>query len=213
MAHHEPFTALAPTEWDSLPHSKEDLAVFLTDTLSHAQTLVDSIPPAQDALTISSSLTPLAQGRLGTTGRARSHTDSAVAGLRPGLARGSSSSAITADALRREWKEIRLGARDNPLGMSVWKLAARDGKGSWFARRSLHTGMTFERWKLGLEREFAETLVAGGGADGDGKSQAPGEGNIRGIGAERRVESTAVDGVGKLEGKFYGSCVIPVRRA
>ena len=77
--------------------------------------------------------------------------------------------------------------------MSVYKLAGKDGRGAWFARRSVHAGMGFKKWKLGLQREFPETLEVQGG---------PGEGNIRGIGGERRVERRVVEGVGTVEGEF-----------
>jgi len=77
--------------------------------------------------------------------------------------------------------------------MNVYKLGAKDGKGSWFARRSVHEGLGFTKWKKGLEREFPETMKVQGG---------PGEGNIRGIGGERRVAYKKVDGVGKMEGRL-----------
>lgn len=77
--------------------------------------------------------------------------------------------------------------------MTVYKLAGKDGKGAWFARRSVHEGLGFEKWKKGLQREFPETMEVQGG---------PGEGNIRGIGAEKRVERHVVEGVGMAEGKF-----------
>ena len=76
----------------------------------------------------------------------------------------------------------------------MYKLAGKDGRGSWFARRSVHEGMGFRKWKLGLQREFPETLEVQGG---------PGEGNIRGIGGERRVERMAIEGVGTVEGTTY----------
>ena len=75
--------------------------------------------------------------------------------------------------------------------MAVYKLSAKDGKGAWFARRSVHEGIGFSRWRTALEREFPKSMEVQG---------APGEGNIRGIGGERRVERKVVDGVGKLEG-------------
>ena len=93
--------------------------------------------------------------------------------------------------LQKEWgKPIRLAAKENPLGMSVFKLAGKDGKGSWFARRSVHEGLGFSKWKKGLEREFPESLEVQGN---------PGDGNIRGIGGERLVESRTVKGLGKLQ--------------
>lgn len=84
-----------------------------------------------------------------------------------------------------------MGAKENPLGMSVYKLGGKDGKGAWFARRSVHEGLGFTKWKKGLEREFPETMKVQGG---------PGEGNIRGIGGEKRVAFREVEGVGKMEG-------------
>ncbi|GKT87818.1 LOW QUALITY PROTEIN: reticulocyte-binding protein 2 like protein A [Colletotrichum tofieldiae] len=92
--------------------------------------------------------------------------------------------------LSKEWKEVKVNARDNPLAINVYKLAAKDGKGSWFARRSVHDGLTFEKWKLGLEREFAESMKVQSG---------PGAGAIRGIGAEKRVVHEVVEGSGKME--------------
>lgn len=73
--------------------------------------------------------------------------------------------------------------------MSVYKLAGTDGKGAWFARRSVHCGLGFERWKRALQQEFPETMKVDGG---------PGVGNIRGIGGERCVECREAGG-GKLE--------------
>jgi hypothetical protein len=83
------------------------------------------------------------------------------------------------------------------MNISVWKLSAKDGKGAWFARRSVHKGMGFERWKEGLEREFEQTL----GVEADNPDDQL-EGKIRGIGAERRVEDVVVDGVARLQGEF-----------
>ena len=88
------------------------------------------------------------------------------------------------------------------MGMSVYKMGGKDGKGSWFARRSVHEGLGFTKWKKGLEREFPETMKVTGG---------PGEGNIRGIGGERRVEYKNVDGMGKIEGKTSSKSIrLPV---
>ena len=50
--------------------------------------------------------------------------------------------------------------------------------------------MNFEKWEDALRREFGETLIRGEGT----------EGNIRGLGAEKRVENVEVEGVGLIEG-------------
>ena len=84
--------------------------------------------------------------------------------------------------------------------MNVYKLGAKDGKGAWFARRSVHEGLGFTKWKKALEREFPETMKVQGG---------PGEGNIRGIGGESRVEFMTVEEVGKMEGKTTYHPIMP----
>ncbi|KAL9618046.1 MAG: hypothetical protein Q9204_008439, partial [Flavoplaca sp. TL-2023a] len=144
-----------------------------------AQVIIDSIPPPAEALTSS---TP------------RTNTTTSI----PSSASDLSASSARSDPidpantlLQKEWsKPIKLGAKENPLGMSVYKLGGKDGRGAWFARRSVHEGLGFRLWKLGLQREFPETLEIQGG---------PGEGNIRGIGGERRVEKIMIDGVGMIE--------------
>ncbi|POR34827.1 Putative PH domain-containing protein C19A8.02 [Tolypocladium paradoxum] len=178
-SHHEPLKALGPIGWADVP--QDGLETFLAGVFAEAQTVVESIP---------SPATPSA--RATPTGRARAKTDSAVvyADLQKSLSLpGAPSSAGAADQLRKEWKEVKVNPRDNPLGISVYKLAGKDGKGAWFARRSVHEGLPFDRWKCSLEREFAETMKVQG---------SPGSGNIRGIGADRNVEHRVVEDVGHL---------------
>lgn len=195
MAHHEPLKALGPIDWSELSH--DDLKPFLTSTFFQAQTVVDSIP------------TPPSQARLALPGRARSHTDSSIlpqpssspsSPNRPGRehanttanenAAAAAAAAAHAVALRKEWKEVKVPPKDNPMGIAVYKLPAKDGRGAWFARRSLHEGVAFDKFQLGLEREFAETMR---------NNTGPGTGNVRGIGAEKRAEHLVCDGVGKAE--------------
>ena len=59
--------------------------------------------------------------------------------------------------------------------------------------------MGFARFKRGLEREFPETMKVQG---------SPGEGNIRGIGGEKRVEDITVEGKGRVE-VYYLSAQFP----
>lgn len=61
---------------------------------------------------------------------------------------------VDAKALQKEWKPVKMSAKDNPLNISVFKLSAKDGRGAWFARRSIHTDIPFSRFKAGLQREF-----------------------------------------------------------
>ncbi|KAF8536931.1 hypothetical protein BDD12DRAFT_848990 [Trichophaea hybrida] len=75
-------------------------------------------------------------------------------------------------ALQNEWKPVKLSNKENQTGISVFKLLAKDGKGAWFARRSIHTNISFERFKAGLQHDFKEN-------EGEGKS-----GPVRGIGKD-----------------------------
>jgi hypothetical protein len=74
----------------------------------------------------------------------------------------------------------------------MYKMAGHDRHGAWFARRSVHEGLGFDKWKRAMQTEFAESLAVTGG---------PGAGSIRGIGADRRLERKLVDSVGKVEGE------------
>ncbi len=179
---HEALQILSPTDFSSVPLT--DLKPYLQEVFSKSQLLIDSVPiPPSDGST-----TPTARSRSNT---AASSTASDASEILPSPAR-PDNPAPTVAALQKEWgKPIKLAAKDNPLGMSVYKCSGKDGRGAWFARRSVHEGLGFSRWKRSLEREFPESLQVQGG---------PGEGNIRGIGGEKRVERTVAEGVGKLEG-------------
>ncbi|KAJ9154952.1 Reticulocyte-binding protein 2 a [Pleurostoma richardsiae] len=189
MAHHEPFKALGPIKWSAVPR-EDELANFLRTSFSQAQIVIDSIPGTAGA-------------SAAKHGRARSQTDSAVAASlaaggagalppAPGREHASSSASAAEHAarLRKEWRDVKVSPRDNPHGIAVHKLPAKDGRGSWFARRSVHGGLAFDRFRACLQRELEETLKVQAG---------PGAGSIRGIGADRRVESVAWGGVGKAE--------------
>ncbi|KAG6017982.1 hypothetical protein E4U54_008531 [Claviceps lovelessii] len=184
-SHHEPLKALAPIDWDDV--LRHDLPSLLNDCFDQAQIVIDSVPSAASTAT-----TPAA-----IAGRARAKTDSAVVYKHVPAASPSPPPFPDAPArqelsarLRKEWKEVKTNPRDNPLGISVYKLAGKDGKGTWFARRSVHAGLSFEQWKTGLQREFGESLKVQG---------APGSGNIRGVGAERNVEHRQVEDAGHLD--------------
>lgn len=191
MAHHDPLKALGPIDWSDVP--QDNLNHFLSSTFSQAQTVINSIP------------IPPKQNRPPQTGRVRSHTDSSVnTGFDPSRRSGRQHANTTAAAdneaaaiaaahaaqLQKEWKEVKITPRDNPLDISVYKLSAKDGRGAWFARRSIHNEIPFDKFKLGLEREFAETMK---------NTTGPGTGNVRGIGAERRAEHVLCEGLGKAE--------------
>lgn len=189
MSHHEPFKALGLLSWEEISAGGEAaLSEVLSTTFSSCELLVNSLPAPAATTT-------------GTvqTGRARSQTDSAVSSSVDAnhiLSSAPTSEVIT--KLKKEWKEVKTSPKDkNDLaqGISVFKLSAKDGRGAWFARRSVHRDTeSFETWEAALRKEFTETLAR----CADGKKE-PGTGNIRGIGAERSVERVEVKGKGLLE--------------
>ena len=176
---HSALKGLAPCKFSDVPEKPEDQAPYLANLFSQVQTVVDSIPLPDPE--------PAHRSRSHTTG---SITANNASEMFPSSARGPSPAAETA-ALQHEWgKPVKISAKENPLGISVYKLSGKDGKGAWFARRSIHEGLGFSRFKHGFEREFPTSLAVQG---------KPGEGNIRGIGAETRVEEITVPNRGKVE--------------
>ncbi len=179
---HQSLESLGPIPFSSVPTSQSEAATYLQNAFQNAQRILDSVPlpPPTDPL---------------VTTRPRSTTSASIASNVSEISISSArSDPIDPSnvALQKEWgKPIKLNAKDNPLGMSVYKCAGKDGKGAWFARRSVHEGLGFKKWKLGLQGEFPETMKTQGN---------PGDGNIRGIGGERRVERIGIDGTGALEG-------------
>ena len=176
---HSALKALAPTNFSDIPHDHENLDPYLVDLFSQVQSIVESIPiPDPD---------PAIQ-------RHRAHTAGSMASNAAEMSMSSARSPPPAPeyvSLQKEWgKPIKLSAKDNPMGIAVYKLGSKDGKGAWFARRSVHEGLGFSRFKRGFEREFPTSLAVQG---------APGEGNIRGIGAETCVEEITVPNRGKVE--------------
>ncbi|EGX94402.1 hypothetical protein CCM_02673 [Cordyceps militaris CM01] len=175
---HAPLQSLAPVDWADLP--QDDLAAYINDIFSQAMIVVESIPSPSSAAAPASS------------GRARAKTESAVLlndVQRSRALRQPAASLEAALALRKDWKETKVNPRDNPLNINVFKLSSKDGKGAWFARQSVHEGLSFDDWRVGLQREFAETLKVQG---------SPGTGNIRGIGADRHVEDQEIENAGHL---------------
>ncbi len=177
---HSALRALSPVDYSLVP--QDGLEAYMRGIFSNCDAIVNSvpIPPCDDP----------------PPTRPRSQTVSSAISSASVV---SSSTARSAPpmpehaALQKEWgKPIKLSAKENPLGVTVYKLAAKDGRGAWFARRSVHEGMDFAKWKLALEREFPQSMEAQGG---------PGDGNVRGIGGERRVEEKTIPGVGRLQGE------------
>lgn len=171
--------SLAPVNFGDVPTSPEELDQYVADLYSQAQCIVESIPIADPDEKLT---------------RPRSKTTSSVASNASEMSSSSARSEPPPShvaSLQKEWgKPLKLKASDNVLGISVYKTAGKDSKGAWFARRSVHEGLGFAKFKEAFEKEFPTSLAVQG---------APGEGNIRGIGAERKVEQIDVPNRGKME--------------
>ncbi|KAL8303747.1 hypothetical protein RB600_007285 [Gaeumannomyces tritici] len=192
MSHHKPFSSLSPIDWASVP-SSEALPDFLRGIFADTQTIIDSIPLPQGIASAIHGGSGHGHGH----GRARANTDPSggSVALNRALSPGGGACAQTAKLLHKEWKEVKTNPRDNPLAINVYKLSAKDGKGAWFARRGIYEGVPFDKFRLGLEREFSEALKARVANPNAG----PGAGNVRGIGAEKRAECVHAEGIGMLE--------------
>jgi hypothetical protein len=176
---HSALSTLRPKAFSDVP--LDNLNPFLSEIFSQAELIANSIPPLPGGSDFSSST------------RSRSDVNGAT----------SASEVIVSQArppppppehaeLQKGWgKPLKLSAKDQATGITVFKMAGHDRHGAWFARKSVHEGLGFEKWKRAMMSEFPESLAVQGG---------PGEGNIRGIGGDKRLESQVVEGVGKLEG-------------
>ncbi|MCJ1448940.1 MAG: hypothetical protein MMC23_009459 [Stictis urceolatum] len=187
---HEALQSLGSVDFSAeVPQSLEDLSTYLQEHFAKAQLLIESVPALPDIAASNNSNNPNS-GNSASTTRSRSNTASSAKDIQLSAAR-SSPLILSHASLQKEWgKPLKLSAKDNPLGMGVYKLSGKDGKGAWFARRSVHEGLGFDKWKAALVREFQESLEVKG---------APGEGNVRGIGGEDRLERKEVEGVGSME--------------
>ncbi|KEF58519.1 uncharacterized protein A1O9_06445 [Exophiala aquamarina CBS 119918] len=176
---HSHLKYLAPISFSDVPQDKVELDPFLADIFTHVQSIVESIPIPDPDSSLYSNL------EHGSRSQANSAAEMSISNAR------SPPPSPEDAALQKEWgKPIKLSAKENPMNIAVYKLGGKDGKGAWFARRSVHEGLGFSRFKRGFEREFPTSLAVQG---------APGEGNIRGIGAETKVEEITVPNRGKVE--------------
>ena len=175
---HEALTALSPTDWDDVP--LDNLKPYMTTLLTSGELICNSVPQPNDG-TAFHEATPHFDEPNGAT----SHKD-----VHPSSAR-QHPPAKEHEDLQKNWgKAMKFSAKDNPLNVSVYKMAGKDRYGAWFARRSVHEGMGFSKFKNAMTKEFAASLAVEGG---------PGAGSIRGIGVDTRLEKKEVEGVGTLE--------------
>lgn len=167
---------LSFTEWSDVP--TDDLKPYLTESFEAGELICNSIPPQPHG-------TPFEEAKPyhEEPNKATSHKDmhpSTVLSQPPSEDHG---------ALSKHWgKPQKL--KNNPLNVQIYKMAGNDRNGAWFARKSVHEGLGFDKMKRAMLREFPLSMSVKGG---------PGAGAVRGIAADKRLERKDVDGVGKLE--------------
>ncbi|KAF2092239.1 hypothetical protein K490DRAFT_31102 [Saccharata proteae CBS 121410] len=175
---HEALKILRPKPWAEVP--QDDLATFMRSTFAETELIVNSVPqPAGGTDFESATLS-----RKDANG-ARSASEMTVSPVR------SPPVDPAHEELHKAWgKPQKFSQKDNPLEIAVFKMAGNDRHGAWFARKSVHEGLGFTKWKKAMQREFPESLAFKG---------SPGEGSIRGIGVDKRLEKKDVEGVGRCE--------------
>jgi hypothetical protein len=176
---HEALACLRPKEFSDVPTN--DLKTFLPEILAKAELIANSVPPPPNGTSYESST------------RTRTSTEPALKAADLTVSEVRRPPPTKAhEELQNSWgKPVKLGAKEMATGMSVFKTAGHDRHGAWFSRTGVHEGLGFAKWKAAMQREFPESLEVQGG---------PGEGNVRGIGGDQKLEEMVVDGIGKLEG-------------
>lgn len=175
---HNTLKTLGPIDWSEVP--ADNPKPFLNHVFESGELICNSVPHPPGGTDFSTSKPATSKPDSASSAKEITNSEARPPPPHPDHA-----------DLQSAWgKPMKLAAKDNPLGINVYKMAGKDRNGAWFARRSVHEGISFTKFKRAMQREFAESLAVQGG---------PGEGNIRGIGGDRRLEKTKVDGVGQLE--------------
>lgn len=163
-------------EWADVP--TDDLKPFLTESFVAGELICNSIPPLPNGIPFED-----AKPHHNEPNKATSHKD-----MHPSTALSQPPSKEHGDLSKHWGKPQKL--KNNPLNVQIYKMAGNDRNGAWFARKSVHEGLGFDKMKRAMLREFPLSMSVKGG---------PGAGAVRGIAADRRLERMDVDGVGKLE--------------
>lgn len=188
---HEALQCLKPTSWDDVPQEPAELRKYVCEIFKSSRLVAESLPDPP-----SSENDSYPELEIDTNGLV-------FQPFAPSNARiGETDPDIT--ALQKEWgKPIKVGGpKDNPLDVTLWKLSANDGGGSWFGRRSVHEGLPFDRWRKKISTEYEETLKVN--QKKIAKGQTPDK-SIRGIGAEEKIESIEIK---NDDGSVMGNLVV-----
>lgn len=174
---HRALECLRPKDFADVP--VDDLETFLPDIFAKAELIANSVPPPPNG-------TPYESAH-----RSRNDANGAKCAADLTISKARRPTPKEQENLQKSWgKPLKLGAKEAATGISVFKMAGNDRHGAWFARTSVHEGLGFAKWQKAMMREFPASLEVQGG---------PGEGNVRGIGGDRRLEDIDIEGLGKLE--------------
>jgi len=174
---HQALEVLGPIDWADVP---QDLGPFMKNLFENGELICNSVPPPPGGTAYEASKPTQPKPDAAKSAKQVVMSDARPVDPHPDHV-----------ALQKSWgKPVKLNAKDNPLGISVYKMAAKDRHGAWFARRQVLEGVSLTKVRRAMQREFAESLAQTGGA---------GAGNVRGIGGDRSLDKKEVDDVGKME--------------
>ena len=178
----EALSSLSPISYDELP-GEDAYLQFMQDAFAHAELVINTLPPpSSPSQSSAATFTPAPPNS------AKNATETYCDPSQLSIPYYETDSAAA-----KAWgKPLKLGAKENPLGVSVFKMAAHDRHGAWFARRSIHQGIGFEKWKTAAQHEFLESLKVQGG---------PGSGAVRGVAADRRIQKHKPSEESSIEGQ------------
>ncbi|KMP08143.1 hypothetical protein CIRG_07824 [Coccidioides immitis RMSCC 2394] len=184
---HAALQSLQPVSIEEIPTSNEGLCTYIRDLLIQARLIVESVPEPPSPPTTSN----LPAGSKSPTNAEDSSETLLASTTLPALIKSSSTPAlgpVDILSLRSEWGQPinRIdNAKENPLRIPVYKLRSIDGKGAWFARRSVHAGsLPYSRFEKKLQSELAETMKL--------REKIGKEVSIRGVGSEGCLENLTV---------------------
>ncbi|KAJ5582015.1 hypothetical protein N7535_000635 [Penicillium sp. DV-2018c] len=175
---HEALQYLEPTSWDDVPQDPDELRNYLRQMFRNGRLIAESLP--DPPIHENNTYPGLGSDGAGTSRRRLIPSSSRIGETDPEIT-----------SLQKAWgKPLKMGGpKDNPVDVTVWKLPANDGGGSWFGRRSVHEGLPFSQWRQKLSTEYDETLKVN--QKKIKRGQTP-DNSIRGIGAEEKVETIEV---------------------
>jgi hypothetical protein len=182
---HKALSCLGPVSWDDVPvSSAEQLREYTQAIFSKAKLITETVPEQESSDESDENAPPSKQDE--------PLLPPAAAGL----------SAPQFYSLRKEWgKPLKMNnTKENPLNIPVYKLSGKDGNGAWFARRSVHKGLPFARWRAKMKIEIEETLRVRQEEKRQGKTP---ESSVRGIGADAKLENVGIIAAGSSRNRGF----------